>query len=219
MNKKKVILINLLVFIFYFIYTITPALIIYFFNIKFSNDLQKEIYYILTAVIYMLIIILIYKKELLFDIKNIKIKNFIKYIPIYLIGIVFMSLSNALVYKITNMQISENESAIREYIKLFPIYMSFSTVIFSPFIEEITFRKVFRNIINNKYIFIIISGVIFGLIHTNSFKVNDLFSSIPYIIMGIDFAYIYYKSDNIFTTIAFHSMHNLILLIIQFIGG
>ena len=219
MNKKKVILINLLVFIFYFIYTITPALIIYFFNIKFSNDLQKEIYYILTAVIYMLIIILIYKKELLLDIKNIKIKNFIKYIPIYLIGIVFMSLSNALVYKITNMQISENESAIREYIKLFPIYMSFSTVIFSPFIEEITFRKVFRNIINNKYIFIIISGVIFGLIHTNSFKVNDLFSSIPYIIMGIDFAYIYYKSDNIFTTIAFHSMHNLILLIIQFIGG
>lgn len=219
MNKKKVILINLLVFIFYFIYTITPALIIYFFNIKFSNNLQKEIYYISTGIIYMLIMILIYKKELLFDIKNIKIKNFIKYIPIYLIGIILMGLSNALVYKITNMQVSENESLVRQYIKLYPIYMSFSTVIFSPFIEEIIFRKSIRNVINNKYLYITISGIIFGLIHTNSFNTNDLLNSIPYIVMGIDFAYIYYKSDNIFTTITFHSMHNLILLIIQFIGG
>ena len=67
----------------------------------------------------------------------------------------------------------------------------------------------------------IISGFIFGLVHTNitDNTFNDFLVAIPYIIMGIDFSYIYSKSDNIFTTIIYHSMHNLILLLIQLIGG
>ena len=39
------------------------------------------------------------------------------------------------------------------------------------------------------------------------------------ILMGLIFAYIYYDSNNIFSTIIIHSVHNLILLILQFIGG
>ena len=99
--------------------------------------------------------------------------------------------------------------------------MSFSTVLYAPLVEEITFRKTFRNIINDKILFILISGIMFGIIHVgiSSNTTNDLLMIIPYLIMGIDFSYIYYKSDNIFTTITIHSIHNLVLLIIQFIGG
>ena len=66
------------------------------------------------------------------------------------------------------------------------------------------------------------SGLIFGLIHvvgTGNEGINEILMGIPYIIMGLDFAYIYAKTKNIFTTMTLHSIHNLTLLIIQFIGG
>ena len=109
----------------------------------------------------------------------------------------------------------------RNYIKMFPIYMTFSTVIYSPIVEEITFRKTFRNIIDNKYFYILLSGIIFGIIHTTGdiTNKNEILLAIPYIIMGIDLSYIYYKSNNIFTTIFIHSIHNFVLLMVQFIGG
>ena len=60
----------------------------------------------------------------------------------------------------------------------------------------------------------------FGMVHLNiNPSINDYLMIIPYIVMGLDFAYIYSKTDTIFSTIGFHMLHNLILLIIQFIGG
>ena len=131
-----------------------------------------------------------------------------------------MGVTNTIISGFTNMNISSNESSVREYIKLLPIYMSFSTVIYAPIVEEITFRKIIKNIVDNKYLFVIVSGVMFGMVHLNiNPSINDCLMIIPYIIMGLDFAYIYSKTDTIFSTIGFHMLHNLILLIIQFIGG
>ena len=66
--------------------------------------------------------------------------------------------------------------------------------------------------------FVVASGLIFGVAHISNFgSVTEWLFGIPYMIMGMDFAYIYCKSDNIFTTMSYHMMHNLILLIIQFI--
>ena len=53
-----------------------------------------------------------------------------------------MGVTNTIISGFTNMNISSNESSVREYIKLLPIYMSFSTVIYAPIVEEITFRKI-----------------------------------------------------------------------------
>ena len=219
-NKKKIIL-NIFMFLFYFIYQVALIMIINLFKIKLDSSFEKSLYLFITSLIYMFIVILVYKKELNYDIKNFKIKTIFKYIPIYLIGIILMVISSYIVTSITGIQTSQNETTVRQYIKLLPIYMCFSTVIYAPFVEEITFRKTFKNIMNDKILFVLISGIIFGLVHmsasNNSY--NELLMIIPYIIMGIDFSYIYYKSDNIFTTITLHSIHNLILLILQFIGG
>ena len=63
-----------------------------------------------------------------------------------------------------------------------------------------------------------LSGIIFGLAHiTDPSNMTELLFSIPYIVMGIIFALIYSRTNNIFTTITFHLCHNLILLIIQFL--
>lgn len=221
MNNNKKLIINSLIFLSYFIYQYIALIIIFIIGIKLNTNMDKITYLLIINIIYLLFVVFIYRKELIGDLKEFKIKNIFRYVPIYLFGILLMGLTNTIIYKITNTTISGNEALVRNYIKLFPIYMCFSTVIYAPVMEEIIFRKTFKNVIKNSTLFIFISGIVFGLVHISFSNniINDLLLTIPYIIMGIDFAYIYHKSNNIFTTITLHSLHNLILLIIQFIGG
>lgn len=217
----KKILKNILIFISYFIYNLMFKDILSLFNINYYsfNTNQRIIYTIVSSFIYILILIFAYRKELkeeIIDFKN----NFKKYLPksiaIYLIGVLLMGLINLLLIKITGQEASGNESLIREYIANYPIYMAFSTIIFAPLTEEFIFRKSLKNVLKYKYLFIIISGLIFGMMHIQNFTdpIEYLYS-IPYIIMGIDFAYIYFKTNNIFTTMTIHISHNLILYLIQ----
>ena len=214
---------NILIFISYFIYVTLFKIILYSFGLNFNNlnMNQRVIFIIISAVIFMGIITFLYRKELLEELKDFKTnfkKHISKNIILYLIGILLMGTLNVIIYKITNQSLSENESQIREYIKNIPIYMIFSTVIYSPYIEELIFRKSLKNIFKFKYLFIILSGIIFGLAHiTDPSNMTELLFSIPYIVMGIIFALIYSRTNNIFTTITFHLCHNLILLIIQFL--
>ena len=221
MSNKKKLFLNLFMFLFYFIYQFISLIGIGLFKINVQSNFTKELYLFISSFIYLIIVLIVYLKELRQDFKEFNIKILIKYIPIYIIGIILMALSNYLMASITHSEISQNENAIRESLKIFPIYMSFSVVIYAPFVEEITFRKTFKNIINNGVLFVILSGFIFGLVHVSltSEPINDLLMIVPYIIMGINFSYIYYKSNNIFTTISIHFIHNLLLLILQFIGG
>lgn len=214
---------NILIFISYFIYVTLFKIILYSFGLNFNNlnMNQRVIFIMISAVIFMGIITFLYRKELLEELKDFKTnfkKHISKNIILYLIGILLMGALNVIISKITNQSLSENESQIRDYIKNIPIYMIFSTVIYSPYIEELIFRKSLKNIFKFKYLFIILSGIIFGLAHiTDPSNMTELLFSIPYIVMGIIFALIYSRTNNIFTTITFHLCHNLILLIIQFL--
>lgn len=213
----------ILILLSYFCYNVLFRMVAYSFNINYySMDTKgKIIFTIITSFIYLLFIIFIYRKELLNELKAFKhdAKNhLLNNILIYLAGILLMGISNIILTKITNYNLAGNEMQVREYINKYPLYMIYSSIIFAPLIEELIFRKTIKKIFKYKYLFIIISGLIFGILHISNFKdINEILFSIPYIIMGIDFAYIYYKTDNIFTTISFHLLHNLVLLIIQLI--
>lgn len=213
MKKIKQVVLNMSMFLSYFIFQFIPIIVMGLYGINNAT-------LIITYLIYLLFVVYIYRKELKIDYINLKFKNIIKYIPIYMIGIILMALSNYFLGKITNISIASNEETVRLLIEKVPIYMCFSTCIFAPIVEEIIFRKTIKNIFTNKYLFIILSGLIFGLIHLSFTRINlnELLMIIPYVIMGIDFAYIYHKSNNIFTTITLHTIHNLILLIIQFVS-
>ena len=91
------------------------------------------------------------------------------------------------------------------------------TGLFAPFIEEIIFRKAFRNMISNDTLFILISGIIFGGLHVvlslNSYY--DLAYLIPYCSLGIAFGFIYIKTKTVFTSFVMHALHNTALTIIS----
>ena len=109
-----------------------------------------------------------------------------------------------------------NENQVQSLITSAPLLAMALTTIFAPIIEEIIFRKSIQDFIKNKWLFIIISGLIFGYLHVSSgSSLYDFLYIIPYGALGSAFAYVLYETDNIYTTILMHMIHNGILTLIS----
>ena len=178
-------------------------------------------FYSITLEITMLVIIYYtFEKEIKLAIEDIKENHqeyFEKYFKTYLIGITIMILSNILIGKLGG-GISENESAIRDEFKLYPIYTYISAVFLAPLLEESIFRLGFRAMIKNDILYILLSGLVFGSLHLLGAKINYLLLIylISYCSCGWAFAYMMSKSNNILISTAFHFMHNGFLMSMQF---
>lgn len=182
----------------------------------------KVFYLIMYGALTASLIMMIYNKKLSKDFKDMKknsIKYFNKYIKYWFIGLFIMMVSNLLINLIVTNDIPSNEQAIRETFNISPLYIFFSAVIYAPIVEELIFRQSIKNIFNNKLLFIIISGLLFGSMHVfGDFKnITDLLYIIPYSTPGIMFAYMLEDSDNICVPMSFHFIHNGILISLQFI--
>ena len=182
----------------------------------------KVFYLTMYSVLTASLIMIIYNKKLSKDFKDMKknsIKYFNKYIKYWLIGLFIMMVSNLFINLIVTNDIPSNEQAIRETFNISPLYIFFSAVIYAPIVEELIFRQSIKNIFNNKWLFIIISGLLFGSMHIfGDFKnITDLLYIIPYSTPGIIFAYMLEDSDNICVPMSFHFIHNGILISLQFI--
>lgn len=196
------------------------------FNLNPNNLTDKEyvIYVFISNIILLGIYILIYRKTLISDLKNYinnfksNIKTSLKY---WAIGFGIMVISNLIITFILRKGLAGNEQDVRNYIDAFPLYMLFSTVIYAPVTEELTFRKSIKDAVSNKWIYIITSGLIFGMLHIMSYITNwtDLVYLIPYSSLGIAFALLYHKTNNIFCPITMHAMHNLLAVITYLLGA
>lgn len=195
-------------------------------NIDPTNITEKKyIFYLTLSNITLLgIYFLIYRKTIIKDFKN-YIKdlenNFTTGIKYWLIGFIIMVVSNLIITFILNKGLAGNEEEVRAYIDSFPLFMIFNTVIYAPLTEELTFRKSIKDAINNKWTYVLISGLIFGGLHIISYITSwtDLIYLIPYSSLGIAFALLYHKTDNIFSTITMHAMHNLLAVIVYLLGA
>lgn len=142
-------------------------------------------------------------------------------IKYWLIGFTVMIISNLIIVIISEGAIAGNEEQVRKLIDISPLYMLFSVSIYAPLTEELLFRKGFRDIIKNKWLYIIVSGCVFGGLHVigNIASPIDVLYLIPYCSLGIAFAYTYYKTNNIFSTICMHSIHNTMAIVLYLIGS
>ena len=97
-----------------------------------------------------------------------------------------------------------------------PIIMLITAGIIGPINEELIFRKCFKNILKNKWFFILISGIVFGYLHVSGANsLNQFLYIIPYSSLGIAFATTYYKTNTVFSSIFVHMLHNTILTLIS----
>lgn len=221
-KKLMDVLKNFLLIGSYLIYTIFAFIPVLILNLDIDkiSDSTKHWLTIFSSIIYMIIIIFIYRKSLKDEIKEFKgnafnfIRRNIKY---YLIGLTVMMFSNIFISIMINNGVAANERIVQEELHRAPLYMIYSAVIFAPFIEEVLFRKTLRNVFPTDIVFIMMSGLLFGYIHTlaNVTSPTELLYIIPYGSVGAMFALMYVKEKNIFVPITFHAFHNFILVVIS----
>ena len=132
-----------------------------------------------------------------------------------------MYITNLIITRILNLNIADNEISVRNFINISPLLMIFNTCIYSPITEELAFRKSIKDCTSNKWTYIITSGLLFGLLHITSYINNPLgiLYLIPYGAFGISFAALYYKTNNIYSTITIHAMHNILAITIYLLGA
>lgn len=108
-----------------------------------------------------------------------------------------------------------NQVKLLERFSVKPLYIIFLAMIYAPITEELLFRGIIRKVFNNKYLFIIISGVLFGALHVvDDFQsIKELLYILLYSSLGIFMASTYYKTNNIFTDIYFHFIQNTLAVI------
>ena len=149
-------------------------------------------------------------------------KNFKKYYKISLknwfAGFIIMIISNYIISYFYG-TIGQNESGVQSLIAKLPLLAFFLTTILAPFVEEMVFRKCLKDCVNQKTLYMILSGLIFGFIHTSiSTNILELLLIIPYGALGFMFAKTINETDNIYATIIMHMLHNGVLTLIA-IGG
>ena len=220
-NYKSIINLTIVLLIFYCssLFVLIP---IFLFNIdtKTCSDTVLNTLRIIPNVAQAILLIILYRKTLKTDFKDF-IKNFGNYSDIalkyWILGFIAMVVSNKIIISLFPIELAANEQGVREIIQSVPFIAFFSICIFAPISEELIFRKAFKDCFKEKWTFILISGFVFGFLHViGSFKsLYDLFYIIPYSSLGIAFAYIYYKTNNIFSSIFVHCMHNTILVILN----
>lgn len=221
-KKYKKELIALSMYILFFIISDFLVALIYVLGIDLTNttSLTKQIISLGINLVFPILLIIVYRKDLFNDLKKIK-KNYKSYLEIvityYAIGLIGMVVSNYILQFILKLGIATNESSVRNLINTIPIYMFVSACIIAPFQEEMIFRKTFKDIFKNKIFYIVFSGFIFGAIHVvgSLSSYTDLLFIIPYGFLGSIFALIYTKTDNICMPIIIHLLHNTILVMLQ----
>ena len=214
--KKNVNLKKLLIFfgILFLFLTLDYFLVIgyYSFDDLVQNTIKNSVVFVIIKYIILAIIIFFqyhnYLKEKWFDyIKNIK-KYFEISFKYWLLGFIIMIVSNIIINYISP-GLGKNEETVQLLIKRIPLIAFLLTTVFAPFIEEMIFRKYLQDSFNNKYLFMILSGLLFGFVHVMGYN-NPLeyLLIIPYGALGFMFAKTINETDNIYCTIMMHMLHN-----------
>lgn len=196
------------------------------FNINILNlpKTPRIILISLLDLLYIILLLLLHKKEIQKGLNDLK-KNFYQrynlMVKCWVIGLLIMFLSTTIINLFTKQNISSNEALLRNQIQNAPLYMLLTCSVIAPIFEEMVFRLSLYKLIKNKKIFIIFSGLLFGLLHVlGTYQAPiDLLYIIPYSAMGFSFSYLLSKTKNITLPIIIHMIHNTILVLMQIIRG
>lgn len=208
------------IFLFYLLASTYQYFPLQLMGIKSISQLTNIIYCLVYQLIMIILILWFYRKEIVPQFKEYK-KNFKKYISHYIkywfITLGLMMLSNLFIQLFTS-DIAKNEEQVRSLANSLPLYTFIVSVIYAPILEEFIFRFSIKKVCCHvTYLFIFVSGVLFGFMHIigSATVWTDWLYIIPYSIPGWVFAYTLVKSNNIFVPVSLHTIHNGILITIQ----
>lgn len=205
-------LLNIIIYLFF------PSIFISLFTLNFYSK-EGILLQLLSYILLLIFFYFKYKKLLKKNVNNFKKKYITTTLIYWIIGFILMMLANYIInYLIIPNGISKNEAYNIELLLNHKLIYPITVSIFIPIIEEIVFRLELKNKYKNKYLFIILSSCLFALPHLiSNTKLIELIYFIPYFILGLTFSTIYYKTNNIFSNILAHILHNTIIVIFYLI--
>lgn len=223
-DKYKTLIKGIITFMIFFSNTLIQIFFVKIFNINLDKITDKEATIISCAASFIITILLIafYKKDLKKEWKIFK-ENLSENLDIgfkyWILGLGIMITTNLIINFIFRAGQANNEEAVQRMIKAVPYLLLIFAGVFAPITEEITFRKVFKDIIKNKVIYVLISGLLFGYLHVSSAEsLAQFLYIIPYSSLGICFAISYVKTDTVFTSISMHMLHNTLLTLLSILA-
>ena len=205
--KKKDLLLSVLLVVVYFSQ---------FFVDVFSENVRIYAvigYYLITFGLCLYVFKDRYKRDFFF-LKN-DFKKYSKYI-FKMWGLMLLaSLAAAMIVMLLN---GNSQSANQEALNSMPLwFMIPAACIWAPVVEEAIFRGVIRRFISNDIVFVIVSAVLFGLLHTVGQEATlylTIVQSLQYMAMGAVMAIAYVKSNNIMTNMGVHCVQNTVSTIL-----
>ena len=168
-------------------------------------------------------VIILYRKTLNGDFTNLRksfnISEFLKFLCIFLVVKIVSSLVTGIISIIIgiDLTVSENQNIINVLSASSPILMLITSACLAPLVEEGIFRLGFRQIIKNQYVFILISSLVFGLMHifpTELPLAEALTYGIVYVSIGAALSWTYVKSNNIWYVILIHAINNFLSMLV-----
>lgn len=210
-NKKEIIWAVILILVYFSQFGISQILL-HVPSINLRISIIAAFY-----IICFIVAIFAFKDKLKQDLHLFKnnFKAYMKYIiPRFLIYYIFYFIISIICAIILKNGVSENQKTLEQL----PLYVSIPlAVVWAPIVEELVFRGAIGRFIKNNILFILISGIIFGLIHTFDEASIDkvIILGIPYICCGIFLAFIYRKTNNIASSMLVHFINNAFASIIS----
>ena len=216
MKEKKQnytkLLTSICVIILYFIWP-------YFINSILSILKIKEpvsIYLTLIAdLILMLIIIWIYFAGLKENIGELK-KNFKKLFlqggKLFILGFIVYTIVSSIFVVLFPEGTNANTNSLLNIFDNSPVLLLISTVFYYPIVEELVFKKNFKELLTNKWFFVVTTAIInasFEVVLSYQ-NVYNLVNIIPTAVFYGTLSYMYYETDNIFVPVIYRMFYNLI---------
>ncbi len=186
--------------------TVLLAIIIKIIFPSFDAESQADVLAFIISAINFIIFIVLYHKRLIKDAKRITGKRFLQIVITGLIIVAVNYVITTIIEK-TGAPMT-NQDTILDSLSRHKILMSINVCLFAPVIEELIFRYSFGTFIKKEVVYIIISSIVFGLLHGIGIVTT------VYVLIGVALALVYLKNDkNIVASTIVHFMNNAISLI------
>lgn len=185
-----------------------------------KNKISETTLYLIIYAAMAITYLIAYRKTIIEDFKDFKknYKNILKTTTLcWLLGFIAMLIGSALLAAM-NISTAANQEQNINLFRESVILQGITAIILAPIIEELVFRRSFKNFTNNKWMFALVTGLIFGGIHVVSSitSIKDLpmiLHIIPYSTVGIALGYAYKEHNNIIGTMILHAFHNILAVI------
>jgi len=170
--------------------------------LNISNIISLALSFIVAGVFFIM-----YFKKIKKDIKKITKKQVIFTIIVSIVAVILNEIICQIFEKLSvNMT---NQDQIIDLISSYKILMILLCAILIPFTEEVVFRYSLGSLIKNKVVFVIVSSILFGIMH------GIELATLLYIFIGAIYAIIYIKTDkNIIASTIAHVINNIIGIIL-----